>query len=136
MQFDTKIAIVVRSDLAAWQKLNVAAFLAAGLAGANPGVVGETYESADAERFLPLCVQPILIYAADGRGLSRALDRAMSRSVKTAIYTQEMFATMHDGANRAAVKAVKRSDFNLAGIALRADRKLADKVLDGLKLHP
>lgn len=27
MQFDTKIAVVIRSDLQAWQKLNVAAFL-------------------------------------------------------------------------------------------------------------
>jgi hypothetical protein len=32
MTFDTKIAIVVREDLAAWQKLNVAAFLSGGLA--------------------------------------------------------------------------------------------------------
>ena len=27
MQFDTKIAVVIRTDLEAWQKLNVAAFL-------------------------------------------------------------------------------------------------------------
>lgn len=34
MRFDTKIAIVVRADLAAWQKLNVTAFLASGVATA------------------------------------------------------------------------------------------------------
>ena len=32
MQFDTKIAIVIRTDLEAWQKLNVASFLAGGIA--------------------------------------------------------------------------------------------------------
>jgi hypothetical protein len=33
MRFDTKIGIVVREDLAIWQKLNVTAFLASGVAG-------------------------------------------------------------------------------------------------------
>ena len=32
MQFDTKIAVVIRSDLEPWQKLNVASFLAGGIA--------------------------------------------------------------------------------------------------------
>lgn len=36
MQFDTKIAVVIRSDLHAWQKLNVAAFLTSGIAAAFP----------------------------------------------------------------------------------------------------
>jgi hypothetical protein len=62
MQFDTKIAVVVRSDLAPWQKLNVTAFLAAGLAGANPDLLGEACESGDGRRrFMSLCAQPILI---------------------------------------------------------------------------
>ena len=33
--FDTKISIVVREDLATWQKLNVVAFLTSGVVGAN-----------------------------------------------------------------------------------------------------
>jgi hypothetical protein len=36
MQFDTKVALVIRTDLEAWQKLNVAAFLASGIAAAFP----------------------------------------------------------------------------------------------------
>jgi hypothetical protein len=32
MQFDTKIAVIIRTDLEAWQKLNVASFLAGGIA--------------------------------------------------------------------------------------------------------
>ena len=35
MDFDTKIAIVVRDDLATWQKLNVTAFLTSGVTGAD-----------------------------------------------------------------------------------------------------
>jgi hypothetical protein len=38
--FDTKIIIVLRDDLQAWQKLNVTAFLMSGVAGAAPKVVG------------------------------------------------------------------------------------------------
>ena len=34
MQFDTMIAVVIRSDFEAWQKLNVASFLAGGIASA------------------------------------------------------------------------------------------------------
>ena len=36
MIFDTKVAMIIRTDLAAWQKLNVAAFLASGIAAAYP----------------------------------------------------------------------------------------------------
>jgi hypothetical protein len=36
MQFDTKIAVVIRTNLEAWQKLNVAAFLTSGIAAAFP----------------------------------------------------------------------------------------------------
>jgi len=42
--FDTKIAIIIREDLATWQKLNVTAFLMSGITGANPGIVGKTYQ--------------------------------------------------------------------------------------------
>jgi hypothetical protein len=41
MQFDTKIAVVIRTDLEAWQKLNVASFLAGGIAAAFPECIGE-----------------------------------------------------------------------------------------------
>ena len=52
-----------------------------------------------------------------------------------AVYTQEMFKTTHDAANRAAVKAVALADLNLVGLAIRAERKLIDKIVDGLKFH-
>jgi hypothetical protein len=135
MQFDTKIAVVIRTDLEPWQKLNVAAFLAGGIAAAFPECVGEPYEDGSGTKYLSLIGQPILIYGADRQALTRALERALARGVRPAVYTEDMFETTHDAANRAAVKAVARADLNLVGLAIRAERKLIDKIVDGLKFH-
>lgn len=135
MQFDTKIALVIRTDLEPWQKLNVAAFLASGIAAAFPDCIGAPYEDCSATRYHALIGQPILIYGADRPALSRALERALARNVTPALYTEDMFATTHDEANRAAVKAVARADLNLVGLAVRAERKVVDKICDGLKFH-
>jgi hypothetical protein len=135
MQFDTKIAVVIRTDLETWQKLNVASFLTSGIAAAFPECIGEPYEDGSGTRYLALIGQPILIYGADRAALSRALERALARNVAPALYTEDMFTTTHDAANRAAVKAVGRADLNLVGLALRAERKVVDKILDGLKFH-
>jgi hypothetical protein len=67
--------------------------------------------------------------------LSRALERALARNVTPAVYTEDMFRTTHDAANREAVRAVARADLNLVGIAMRAERKVVDKIVDGLKFH-
>ena len=135
MQFDTRIAVVIRTDLEPWQKLNVAAFLTSGIAAAFPECVGEPYEDGSGTKYLPLIGQPILIYGADRAALTRALERALARAVRPAVYTEQMFKTTHDAANRAAVKAVARADLNLVGLAMRAERKVIDKIVDGLKFH-
>ena len=135
MQFDTKIAVVIRTDLEPWQKLNVASFLAGGIAAAFPECIGEPYGDASGTKYLSLVGQPILIYGADGPALTRALDRALTRNVKPAVYTEDMFKTTHDAANREAVKTVASTDLNLVGIAMRAERKVIDKIVDGLKFH-
>jgi hypothetical protein len=136
MQFETKIAIVLRDDLAVWQKTNVTAFLVSGIAAGTPGVVGEPYRDASGNEYLPMFVQPVLTYTADGTGLRRAYTRAMERGVTPAIYTAELFSTGHDEANRAEVAAVAADELDLVGIAVRADRKVVDKIVDRLKLHP
>ena len=135
MIFDTKIAVVIRTDLDVWQKLNVASFLAGGLAAAFPECIGEPYGDASGTTYLALIGQPILVYGADRPALSRALERALARDVTPAVYTEEMFKTTHDAANRAVVKAVVRADLNLVGLAMRAERKVIDKIVDGLKFH-
>ncbi len=58
-----------------------------------------------------------------------------SGRVTPAVYTEDMFKTTHDAANREAVKVVARADLSLVGIAMRADRKVIDKIVDGLKFH-
>jgi hypothetical protein len=136
MQFDTKIAVVLRDDLEVWQKANVTAFLVSGIAGTDPATVGEPYVDASGVPYLPMFRQPVLVYGADAAGLRRAYERARSRGVELAIYTQELFATGHDEANRAAVAAVSSDGLDLVGIAFRAERKTADKVLDKLRPHP
>jgi hypothetical protein len=136
MQFDTKIAVVLRDDLAVWQKTNVTAFLVSGIAGTVPGVVGEPYADASGNEYLPMFVQPVLVYAADAAGIRRAYERAMSRDVVPAVYTKELFVTDHDEANRAAVAAVPADGLDLVGIAFRAERKTVDKIVDRLRLHP
>jgi hypothetical protein len=136
MKFDTKIAVVLRADLAQWQKLNVTAFLVSGIAASVPGVTGEDYEDASGNRYLPMFVQPVLAFAGDGLELRAAYERAMVAGTKLAIYTEDLFATGFDAANRAAVKAVAAPALNFAGLAFRAERKAADRILKGLRLHP
>jgi hypothetical protein len=136
MQFDTKIAVVLRDDLAVWQKTNVGAFLVSGIAGTVRDVVGEPYRDASGNEYLPMFVQPVLVYEADAAGLRRAYERAMSRGVTPAVYTRELFSTNHDEANRAAVARVPAEDLDLVGIAFRAERKTADKIVDRLRFHP
>src|ERR1700753_1990682 len=135
MQFDTKIAVVIRNDLEAWQKLNVASFLTSGIAAAFPECVGEPYQDGSGTPYLSLIGQPILIYGADRPALTRALERALARNVTPAVYTEDMFKTTHDAANREAVKAVIRGELNLVGVAMRGERKVIDKIVDSLKFH-
>lgn len=135
MRFDTKIAVVVRDDLEAWQRLNVTAFLASGIA-ANPDLLGEPYVDADGTRYLPLVRQPVLVMAAGKEVVAAARERAVRRGLPTAVYTADMFATTHDEANRAVVAAVRGADLDLVGVAVRGPRNAVDKVVKGASLHP
>ena len=135
--FDTKVAVIVRDDLAVWQKLNVTAFLISGVvAGAGERVVGEDYLDADGARYLPLLVQPVLVFEASAAKLKQVHERAARREVPIAVYTAEMFATGNDTENRAAVAAVPAAELDLVGVALRAPHRDADAVLRGLARHP
>lgn len=137
VRFDTKLAVILDESLAVWQKANVTAFLISGLAATDPSLVGEPYADASGNRYAPMCREPILVFAADAAGIRRAYERAMARGVeRLAIFTHELFATSHDAANRAAVAAVQADDLALAGVALHADRRTVDKVVDRLRRHP
>ena len=135
--FDTKAAVVVREDLLGWQALNVTAFLMSGItAHAGPAAIGEPYRDADGRDYLPLLVQPVLVFAADRSRLHTVRERAERRQVPVALYTADMFETGNDADNRAAVRAVATADLDLVGLALRAPHRDADAVLRGLRRHP
>lgn len=135
MRFDTKIAVVVRDDLAIWQKLNVTAFLVSGIAAGDPECVGEPYIDATDHCYRPMFRQPVMVFAADADGIRAAFGRAVERGARLSIFTRDLFATGHDEANRVAVRAVPRDALDLAGFALRDDRRLVDRVVKGLVLH-
>ena len=134
IRFDTKIAVVLRDDLLPWQELNVTAFLVSGIA-ANPELLGERYEDADGQRYLPLLRQPVVVLTADAATLSRAHAKVVSRELPLAVYTHEMFSTGHDAANRAAVAAVPTDALDLVGIAVHGPKNAVDKSLKGSRLH-
>jgi hypothetical protein len=136
MRFDTKIAIAVRQDLESWQKLNVVAFLASGVAGGVEGVMGKPYEDASGNRYLEMFRQPVVVYTGDAGTLTQVHQRALARDLQTGVYTEELFATGNDDDNRAAVRAVAGDDLNLVGIAVYGPRNAVDKVCKGLVLHP
>jgi hypothetical protein len=134
--FPTKAAVVVRDDLAVWQRLNVTGFLVSGLVGgAGERVVGEDYVDGDGRRYLPMLVQPLLVLEAGAAKLQTVRRRAAERGVPIAIYTAELFSTGYDAANRAAVRAVGTEELDLVGIGVRAPHRDADAILRGLRRH-
>lgn len=135
-RFDTKVAVVLRDDLAAWQELNVTAFLMSGIATSEAGLVGEPYRDGDGIAYLPMLRQPVLVMTADAEMLAGARAKASTRDdVALAVYTRELFTTSHDEANRAAVAAVRSSDLDLVGIAVRGPKNVIDRLLKGARMH-
>lgn len=136
MIFDTKIAIVVREDLAVWQKLNVTAFLMSGMSGQHPEILGEVYRDRDGNAFNALSIQPIVVMAADREAIRKIHARALERGVRTSAYVEEMFSTGHDAANREMFARFGVDDAKIVGLALRAEKKIVDKITKGARLHP
>lgn len=134
--FDTKIVIVLREDLAGWQKLNVTAFLTSGIVAREPSVMGEPYRDAAGNVYNPLSVQPIVVLAADQETLRAIHRRSLEREVVSSLYIEEMFSTGHDAANRAVFADYTPETARVVGIAMRTDKKIADKITKGARLHP
>jgi hypothetical protein len=132
----TKIAVVVRKDLAEWQKLNVTAILISGITAANPDLVGADYVDGDGIRYLPLLGHPVLVFVASVEEIARAHARTVERGMVSAVYTEEMFSTSNDVDNRAVVAARTTGELELVGFAVHDARNAVDKVCKGLILHP
>jgi hypothetical protein len=133
MLYPTKTALVIRNDLAAWQKVNVAAFISGGLAHKFPEMIGEPYRDADATLYTPLIREPVFVYGADADAMRRTYERARDRNLDFAIYTEPLFKTSNDQDNRASVAACKREDLDLVGLGFHAERKIIDKLINSLK---
>ncbi|TIW65764.1 MAG: DUF2000 family protein, partial [Mesorhizobium sp.] len=84
--FDTKFAIVLRDDLAVWQKLNVTAFLTSGIVAQFPEIIGEPYRDRAGNIYNPLSIQPVIVLSADGPTLNAIHRRALERGVTASAY--------------------------------------------------
>src|SRR4051812_3989536 len=126
--FDTKIAVLLRDDLASWQRLNVTAFLVSGIAHVTPELMGEPYEDADGTAYLPMFGQPVLVFSGSGDVLTAAHGRALGRGLRFSIFTDELFHTGNDADNRAAVRAVPGEKLALAGLAVGGPEKAGGKI--------
>lgn len=134
-RFDTKIAVVLREDLATWQRLNVTAFLASGIA-ADAQLLGAPYADADGTPYQPMFRQPVLVFEAERELIMKAHAKAVERGFRLAVFTEELFTTGHDEANRAAVAAVPRDKLALVGFAVHGPKNPVDKLLKGARMHP
>ncbi|WP_020573777.1 DUF2000 domain-containing protein [Actinopolymorpha alba] len=135
MRFDTKIAVAIRSDLADWQKLNVTAFLASGIAHSSATIMGVPYADGSGNGYLPMFREPVLVFAADAAQLTALHARALTRGLAMAVYTDELFVTDNDDDNRAAVAGVPSEKLSLAGVAVYSPRNAVDRTTKGLRLH-
>jgi len=133
--FDTKIVIILRDDLKPWQELNVTAFLATGIAGAEPTIIGEAYRDRAGNVYNPMSVQPMVVLSADAATMAKAHRRSLDLKVRMSAYVEEMFATGHDAANRAVFAEFAPEDAKLVGLAFRAPKKVADRIGKGAKMH-
>jgi hypothetical protein len=136
VRFDTKIAVLLRDDLATWQRLNVTAFLVSGLGPQLPEVIGAPYEDADGVPYLPMFRQPVLVFEGAKETLKAAHTRALSRALPRSVFTADLFTTGNDRDNRAAVRAVPTADLDLVGLAVYGPKNAVDKVLKGARMHP
>lgn len=135
MDFENKIAVVVREDLEIWQKLNVTSFLMSGIAGTQP-IIGQPYEDKDGRQYLPMSQQPIMVFAANRQEIKEVFEKALTREIKVTIYTEEIFKTYNDEDNRAMVRNYGTEELNLVGLGLIGKKNHIDRTLKGLRLHP
>ena len=133
MLYETKTALVLRRDLAAWQVANVAAFLAGGLAATHPELKGEPYRDGGGRAYTALIREPVFVYGGTVEELRRTHQRAISRELVPAVYIEAMFKTTNDADNRAAVEAADAEALDFVGIGVHGPRKVIDKVINKLK---
>jgi len=133
MIYETKTALVLRSDLAGWQVANVAAFLAGGLTGTHGYIIGEPYKDSTGRAYTALIREPVFVYGATVEELRRTHQRALGRELVPAVYIEAMFKTANDADNRTAFAAAPVDALDFVGVGVHGPRKVIDKVVNSLK---
>lgn len=134
--FDTKLVVLLREDLAPWQRVNVTAFLASGIAHGFPGLIGEPYADADGTAYQAMFAQPVHVHEGGKEELRAAHERAVRRDLVVAVFTADLFRTGNDDDNRAAVRAVPAADLDLVGLAVHGPANAVDRITKGVWRHP
>ena len=133
--FDTKIALIVRDDLAIWQRLNVVAFLSRGITASAPDVLGKPYIDANGVQYGNMLGQPMMVYEGNLETLQIAHQKAIEQELTIIPYVHAMFSTGNDEANRQVFLAKDANNLNLVGLGLRGPKKAVDKAIKRLSLH-
>lgn len=136
MEFENKIAIVIKNDLLNWQKLNVASFLASSVAIKFPETHGKSFINASKSEYLPFIKHPILIYQADDQAqIDRAFSRAKQRELSIGIYTDSLFSTKNEDENHIEMGKLTDENQTIVGIIIYGENRKVNKALNGLKFH-
>ena len=134
VRFPTRIALVLRDDLEPWQRVNVAAFLASGIASGGE-LLGEPYLDADGTAYLRMLGQPVIVLEGNGEMLQNVRAKAVARDLRVAVYDRRMFGTGHDAANREVVAASAGAELDLVGVAVHGAKNAVDRVVKGVDRH-
>ena len=133
--FDTKIALIVRDDLAIWQRLNVVAFLSSGITASAPDVLGKPYIDSNGVQYGNMLGQPMMVYEGNLETIQIAHQKAIEQELTIIPYVHAMFSTGNDEANRQVFLAEDANNLNLVGLGLRGPKKAVDKAIKRLSLH-
>ena len=99
-------------------------------------IIGKPYVDAEGHQYLPMSQQPIMIHGASKEQLQELLQKGLFfRGLAVSIYTEELFETFDDEANRASVAGYQAQELNLVGIGLRGKKNKVDRLTKGLPLH-
>ena len=134
--YENKIAIVLRSDLSDWQKLNITSSLAGSVAISFTEIHGKPFTNKSGDQYLPFIKQPILIYKAENEtAMKRVFNRSRERNLHLGIYPESLFSTKNAEENHHMIEDFNIEQQPLAGLVIYGDTKTVYKALDKLKLH-
>ena len=135
MNYNEKIIVVLRDDLAMWQKLNVTSFTISGIASQFNQYIGKPYEDGSGQKYLPMFTQPVMIFKGNKEQLKAVHQKVIDREWYSSIFTNDLFTTDNDTDNRAQVEKEKSEDLDVVGMAIVGPKNPIDKMTKKLTRH-